>query len=124
MGRQLREHASRMPYAQFRERLLQIADEEGKHSQWLREQIAAMGWEIPDISLAPRSGKNSWECLLMDLEEEKRCCADLEEWLPVVDRINPEIAQGLRRMHQEETSHCEQIRDMLMRSDAQASLLG
>ncbi len=124
MGRQFREHASRMPYAQFRERLLQIADEEGKHSQWLREKISAMGGKIPDVSLVPRSGKNSWECLLMDLEEEKRCCADLEECLPVVERIDPEIAQGLRRMHQEETSHCEEIRDMLMRSDAQASLLG
>jgi hypothetical protein len=56
----------------------------------------------------------------MDLEEEKRCCADLDERMLTVARIHPEIAEGLRRIREEEEHHREEIMDMLMRSDPQA----
>jgi demethoxyubiquinone hydroxylase (CLK1/Coq7/Cat5 family) len=65
-------------------------------------------------------GKNSWECLLMDVEEEKRCCEDLLERLHVAEHANPEIAEGLRRMREEEKRHREEIVDMLMKSDPYA----
>lgn len=38
---QLTQHAERMAYPQFRQRLLKIADEEQAHLQWLREKILA-----------------------------------------------------------------------------------
>lgn len=120
MVTELRQHAQRMHYPQFRERLLHIASEEERHAEWLREKISALGGEIPQVSLAPKTGKNSWECLLMDLEKEKRCCADLEDRLRTVEKVDPEIALGLRQIHEEENNHCEEITEMLMRSDAYA----
>jgi len=119
---QLLRHAERMRYPQFRDRLLRIAGEEQAHAQWLRQRIIALGGEVPRISFSPSIGKNSWECLLMDLEEEKRCSADLEARIRSVERIDPEIAELLRRIREEEDKHSEDIMDMLMRSDPQASL--
>ncbi len=123
MGRQFRRHAQRMQYLQFREGLLHLAAEEEGHAEWLREKILDLGGEIPEVSFPPEDGRNSWECLLKDLKEEKRCCADLEDRIHTVERINPEIGLGLRRVHGEEVSHCEELTNMLMKSDAYASSL-
>jgi bacterioferritin len=117
---QFTQHAQRMYYPQFRERLLRIAAEEQAHVQWLREKILALGGEIPQLSFTPKAGKNSWECLLMDLEEEKRCCGDLLERMHTAGHVDPEIAEGLRRMREEEKRHREEIMDMLMKSDPYA----
>ena len=115
---QFAEHARQMYYPQFREKLLRIAAEEQEHAQLLREKILAVGGEIPQISFTPKTGKNSWESLLMDLEEEKRCCADLLERITRVALVNQEIAELLRRIYDDEKKHREEIMDMLMRSDA------
>jgi hypothetical protein len=40
---QLTQHAQRMHYPQFRERLLQIAREDHTHVHWLREKILVLG---------------------------------------------------------------------------------
>ena len=74
---QFEEHARRLPYPHFRERLLRIAEEEKAHVKWLKEQITALGGEIPQTTFTVKNGKNSWEGLLMDVEEEKRDCTAL-----------------------------------------------
>ncbi|MBI3303192.1 MAG: ferritin-like domain-containing protein [Deltaproteobacteria bacterium] len=117
---QFTRHAQRMYYPQFRERLLRIAAEEQAHVQWLREKILALGGDIPQLSFTPKVGKNSWECLLMDLEEEKRCCSNLLQRMHAAEHADPEIAEGLRRMREEEKRHREEILDMLMKSDPYA----
>jgi rubrerythrin len=117
---QFTRHAQRMYYPQFRERLLRIAAEEHTHVLWLREKILALGGNIPEVSFTPKVGKNSWECLLMDVEEEKRCCGDLLQRMHIAEHADPEIAEGLRRMREDEKLHREQIMDMLMKSDAYA----
>jgi rubrerythrin len=117
---QFTRHAQRMYYPQFREQLLRIAAEERIHVLWLREKILALGGTIPEISITPKVGKNSWECLLMDLEEEKRCCGDLLQRMHVAEHADPEIAEVLRRMREDEKTHREEIMDMLMKSDPYA----
>ena len=115
---QFTQHADRMAYPQFRESMLHIAREEQEHVAWLREKILALGGTIPVVSFTPKVGKNSWECLLMDLEEEKRRCEDLLERMHLVEQSDPEVAEGLRRMREEEKHHREQILDMLVKSDS------
>lgn len=117
---QFKAHAERMHYPQFRERLLKIAEEEEKHAQWLKEKIIGLGGEIPRILFTAERGLNSWEQLRLDLEEEKRCVADLTEKLATSKEIDLETAEDLGRMLGEEKRHRESIRDMLMRSDPQA----
>lgn len=118
---QLTHHAYQMYYPQFRERLLRIADEEQAHVRWLREKILALNGTIPQLTLSPKPGRNSWECLLMDLEEEKQFCHAMLQQIFVADQIDPEIAEGLQRLRKDERRHRTEIEEMLMQSDANAS---
>ena len=62
--RQFTEHAERMRYPQFRERLLRMAEEQLDHVSWLREKIPELHGSIPDIEETPTHGQNTWECPL------------------------------------------------------------
>ncbi|HWP58950.1 MAG TPA: ferritin-like domain-containing protein [Candidatus Acidoferrales bacterium] len=118
---QFEEHARRMTYPHFRERLRRIAEEEKAHVEWLREKIRALGGEVPEVPMALKRGRNAWENLLMDIEEEKRDRTEvLERLYTVAQDADPEIAEGLRRIHEDERRHREEILDMLMRTDPQA----
>lgn len=119
---QFRGHAKRMTYPQFRERLLRIAEEENAHVEWLRRQILTLGGAIPEKPLPVREGHNPWENLRIDAEGEQRDegIEVMYQIYAVAERTNPQIAEGLRRMHEEEKRHREQILDMLMRTDPQA----
>ena len=120
---QFTRHAQRMYYPEFRERLLRIAAEEQAHVQWLREKIQALGGSIPDIAFAPKIGKNSWECRLLDVDEEKRCCNDLLLRMQSAEPADAEIAAGLRRMCEDETRHREEILDLLRQSGLTSKFL-
>ena len=118
---QLEEHAKRMPYPHFRERLHKIAEEEKAHVEWLRTKILELGGEIPAVSVIIKTGRNAWENLLMDVEEEKRGGIEiLGRLYTAAERVDPEIAENLRRMHERERRHRDEINDMLLRTDPQA----
>lgn len=118
---QFEEHARRMVYPHFRERLQRISAEEKAHVEWLREKIRALGGAVPEPSVQVRQGGNPWENLLLDVEEEKRDgVLMLEKLYMVAERVDPELAAGLRRMYEDEARHREEIMDLLMRSDPQA----
>jgi rubrerythrin len=114
---QFTQHAERMHYPQFRERLLRIVAEEQAHVEWLRDRLLALGGELPAISLPPKHAKNAWQALITDLEEEKRSYTDLIEAMHLAEQVDPEIAEGLRRIREEEQQHREEILDMLVKSD-------
>ena len=46
---QFTEHAERMRYPQFRERLLRMANEQRDHVSWLREKIVELHGPIPEV---------------------------------------------------------------------------
>jgi rubrerythrin len=114
---QFTQHVTYMPYPQFRNSLRRIIAEEQAHVQWLRDQILALGGDIPAFVPAPRAGKSTWECLLMDLEEEKRSYGALLERLHIAEAFDPEVAEGLRRMGEEERRHRDEILDLLIKID-------
>jgi hypothetical protein len=59
--------------------------------KWLQGKIQAFGGEIPLTTGTVKNGKNSWESLLMDVEEEKRDSTSmLEQLVKYVDNA-PEI---------------------------------
>jgi bacterioferritin len=121
---QFTQHAERIHYPQFRERLLRIVAEEQAHVQWLRDKIVALGGELPAVSVTPKGAKNAWQALLTDLEEEKRSYTDLIEAMHLAEQVDPEIAEGLRRIREEEQQHREEILDMLVKSDPYTLLQG
>jgi rubrerythrin len=111
------QHADRMYYPQFRAELLRIAAEEQLHIPWLREQILALGGNLPSLSCPPAMGSNSWECLRLDVDEAQRGCGNLLAWIHLAEQAEPEIVVGLRRIRKEKLKHREEFRDMLMKSD-------
>ncbi len=119
---QFEDHAGRMPYPHFRDRLLRIAEEEKTHVEWLRAKIRELGGEEPELSLPIQTGRNAWENLLLNVQEERRDIIAVPERLySVAERIDPEIAAGLRRMHEQERRHRQEMLAMLMRADPQAA---
>ena len=109
--------AERMYYPQLRERLCRIAAEEQAHVMWLRDELLALGGEIPAVSVIPKVAKNAWEALNLGFEEEKRSCADLLEAMHIAEHVDPAIAEGLQRIREGERQHCEKLLDMLVKSD-------
>lgn len=109
--------AAYMHYPQDRARLLRIAAEEQAHVMWLREQIVALGGAIPDGTCIASAAKKAWEALRMGLEKEKRSDAALVEAVHIAEHVDPAIAEGLRRIRQEERQHRQEFLDMLVKSD-------
>jgi hypothetical protein len=114
---QYTQHAHRMYYPHFRERLLRIAAEAQAQIPWLQEQILALGGHLPQRSYTPTRGNNSWECLRLDVDEAQRDRVKLLEWIHLAEQVEPEIAVGLRRIREEKSKHRDECRDMWMKSD-------
>jgi rubrerythrin len=112
------QHAHRVHYPQFRVELLRIAAEVQAHLPWLQGQILALGGYLPSSPPPPPTLEgNSWECFRRDVEEVRRSCGHLLEWIHRAERETPEIAAGLQRIRQDKLRHREEFRQMLMKSD-------
>ena len=114
---QFPQHAHRMYYPHLRAELLRIAAEAAAYIPWLQEKILALGGNLPRFSFTPKMGRNSWECLRLDLEEAQRGRINLLAWIHTAEHVEPEVAVGLRRIREEKLKHREKLRDMLMKSD-------
>jgi hypothetical protein len=115
------QHAHQIYYPQFRAELLRIAAEVQGHIPWLQEQILALGGHIPSSPPPPTLEGNSWECLRRDVEEARRGCVHLVEWIHRAEREEPAIAVGLQRIRRDKLRHREEFRHILMRSDPYSS---
>lgn len=114
------QHAQKMQYPQFREKLLHIAAEEAQHADWIAEKIRTFGGQLPAVPTVAPDEKNSWQYLLADLEAERQCAAEIEEEIQEIQPELPAVAEMLERIHEDGKRHRREIRDMLMRSDPQA----
>ena len=114
------QHAEKMQYPQFRERLLHIAEEEAKHRDSIAEKISTFGGQLPAVPTVAPEEKNSWQYLLADLETERQCAAEIEDEIREIQPELPAVAEMLERIHKDGKRHRKEIREMLMRSDPQA----
>jgi bacterioferritin (cytochrome b1) len=114
---QLTEHADKMHYPQFREKLLQIATDKNKHAEWIGKRIIALGGKLPEVPERRSTNINSWQYLQLDLAEEKRCADRLPEQIWRLEPDHPDISNFLQRIAEAEKPHLQAINDMLMRSD-------
>jgi rubrerythrin len=113
-------HAERMYYPHFRERLLRLVAEEQSHVRWLGEKIRVLGGDFPLSTYTPVRGKNTWESLRLDLQEERKDHTELLDGLRAAEHVDREIAEGLLRLRQDERKHRAEILDMLMKSEPDA----
>ncbi len=118
------QHAGEMHYPQFREKLLHIAAEETEHAGLIAKKIIDLGGKLPDVTGKRTSmDQCSWQHLLKDLNEEDHCAGELMEQIWAVATDYPDVAMLLERISKDEKKHGNEIREMLMRSDAFAGSL-
>jgi bacterioferritin (cytochrome b1) len=112
-----KQHAQKMQYPQFREKLLHIATDKSKHAEWIAEKIAALGGKLPEVPERRSMDETSWQSLLMALDDENRSVDRLSEQLRRLGLEHPDIAKFLQQISREQENHRDEIREMLMRSD-------
>ena len=118
------QHAGKMQYPQFREKLLAIAADEARHAEWLADKITLLGGKRPSLPQIPAMEHNSWQYLLADVEDEMHCSEELIEQMQTVRDEMPDVAKILERIYEDGAKHRAEIRKMLLRSDPQAGLTG
>jgi hypothetical protein len=62
--------------------------------------------------------ENSWQNLLVNLEEENRSADRLSEQIWSIESEHPDIAEFLQETYKDQKKRCGEIRKMLMRSDS------
>jgi len=118
------QHARQMHYSQFRKTLLCIAAAETEHAELLAKKIIDLGGKLPEVrEERALTDQSSWQHLLKDLNEEDHCAGELMEQIWAVATDYPDIAMLLERISEDEKKHRDEIREMLMRSDAFAGSL-
>ncbi|HEY7166536.1 MAG TPA: ferritin-like domain-containing protein [Candidatus Binatia bacterium] len=116
-----RQHAEAMHYAQHRAALHRIATDELDHAELIAHKIRELGGSVPEVPVIAARARNPWGYLVEDLEEERRCGAELEQEILGLGRNYGDVADVLRRIEQDERKHRDEIREMMMRSDPQAA---
>ena len=112
-----KQHAEKMHYPQYREKLLELARGKRQHAERIGEKIVALGGILPDVAEGRSTDENSWKSLLMALEDENRSADRLSEELRRIGLEHPDITKFLQEISHEQKKHRDEIREMLMRSD-------
>lgn len=117
---QIKAHAERAPYPHVAARLRQMALEKERAVGALREKILGMGGDLEEPQAAPRSGKNHWERMVQDLEDQKSLEAFLLERAILLADDAPEIGDLLSRIVADQGAHRDILLDLVARADPQA----
>jgi rubrerythrin len=111
------QHADKMHYPQFREKLLRISDEKTKYADRIAEAIVALGGKLPRVPELRSTDENSWQQLMIALDTENRSADHLAEQLRGIESEIPDIVKLLQRSSEQQKQHRGEVREMLMRSD-------
>ncbi len=120
LANQLKLHAEKAPYPFVGERLLQMAAEKDKSIALLFEGIEQLGARVAKFDASIPSGRNHWERMHQDVEDQKRVEARLTEDVSYLALEAPEYSQLLRQLVEVERRHKATLLDLLARADPQA----
>jgi len=121
LAEQIGAHAERAPYPHVAQRLRQIAFEKQKNAAILKEKILSLGHESEGPQPIIKSGKNHWDRMVQDLEDQKTLeNSFLEQAVRLADEV-PEISDLLRRVVAAQLPHKEILLDLVARADPQAT---
>ena len=122
LTKQIRLDAERAPYAFVGDRLRQIAAEKEKSLAVLGEAIERLGGHATAIDASVHSGKNHWERLGRDLDEQKQLEDQMLEHAAILALDSPEQSELLRSLALVETRHARALTDLVAKADPQAEL--
>jgi rubrerythrin len=108
-----------MQCLKFRAALLAIATKEEEHANWIAAKIKALGGELPSVIEVRCTNESNWDYLRSDLDDERRCVAEVEEDKLVIQSQFPDIVALLELIEEDAMKHREKIREMLWQSAPQ-----
>jgi hypothetical protein len=108
-----RQHAGRIADDQIRWALLRMAAKEADHVRVIEENIVGLGGTPPTVTAFYCSHDNPWEYLRSDLDDERRCIAEIAEDKLAIGAEFPALVALLDRIEADATKHREEIRALL-----------
>jgi rubrerythrin len=111
------QHADKMHYPQFRGKLLQISGEKTKYTDRIAEAIVALGGKLPSVPERRSTDENSWQQLMIALDDENRSADHLAQQLRGIESDIPDVVKLLQQISEQQKQHRGEVREMLMRSD-------
>jgi len=121
LARQLESHAEIAPYPHIGDQLQQILQAEERNARTLAERLAVLGRHPKENgSDQIRGGRNSWERLVVTLEDYRSLLRRLSALWVRWDDEHPVDAALVRSLRDSAAEHREAIVDLVARSDPHA----
>jgi hypothetical protein len=121
LAAQLRAHAEAVPYPTLAGNLRQLAEAQEANANALRAEIERLGSPIrPADPAPPRSGRNYWERLTVDLDVMRAMSRRYIELAQSYDTEYPEAAALFTRLARDAGASGKVVRDLIARSDSHA----
>jgi hypothetical protein len=120
LANQIEVHAAGAPYPHIRQTLHGIANQKFDSAKKLQTLTEKLG-EKPRLAVGePKTGKNHWERLNLDLQDQ----IALDDFLFTVElksEETPEIAKMIRELRSSQRSHRQILLDLVAIADPQAT---
>jgi rubrerythrin len=121
LANQIESHAELAPYPQVAERLRQIADEKRDSGKRLKEIIENLHGSIREGSQLSATGKNHWQRLIRDLDDQRALDDLLSRHEFTLTREVPEVATFLRELERMHEAHARSLTQLIAVADPQAN---
>ena len=123
LAEQIKTHAEGAPYPHVAQRLSEVAQEKAKSCEHLQIILQKLGSRADaEQQLQIKGGRNHWERLSKDVQDQAEVERKLRELTFFVDQV-PEITSVLNDMLASEVLNRNILVDLLMRADPQAHQL-
>ena len=122
LAEQIYTHAGKAPYPHVAMRLRRIASEKRHATSILKKKLLSLGGELEELPLDLKSGKNHWERMVHDLQDQKALESSFFEQTMLLADEAPEISELLRKIVDTQLPHKEALLDLAARADPQAEL--
>ena len=122
LAEQIESHAELAPYPQVAERLRRIAGEKRDIANRLKQAIESLHGSRTEekLQLFP-TGKNHWQRLIRDLEEQRKLDDLLSQYEFPVTRHFPELSDLLRELKTIHETHRRSLAQLTATADPQAT---
>jgi len=121
LAQQIESHAQLAPYPQVAERLRRIAGEKRATGNRLKDIIEHLHGSISERTQAVATGKNHWQRLIRDLEDQKALDDLLSRYEFIVTRQVPEVADFLQELKTIHEAHRRSLTQLIAVADPQAT---
>lgn len=120
LAHQIDAHAEKAPYPHVARRMRRMADEKRNAAGLLKEKLMSfhIGPEQPPWEV--RTGRNHWERIRQDIEDQKALEDRLFRRALHLAETAPEISDLLGKIAAQDSSHREELMDLIARADPQA----